>query len=111
MEILIALMRVVLIIGIVCLAILLYWHFRRIKKTIIATLFWIVTFLTSLTPMMQIVQAKVPMNDIPFWYLCLIVVVPMAIIGALFFNPLKPPSYSFDEDDDNDEPFDVPDQV
>ncbi len=111
MAFVIASMRVILIIGIICLSILLYWHFKRIHKPVIATVFWVVIFLTSLTPMMQIVQSGTPVGSIPLWYLCPVVVVPAVIICALFFNPLKPLSYSFDEEDDNEEPFDMPDQV
>ncbi len=111
MAFVIASMQVILVLGIICLAILLYWHFKRINKPVIATIFWVVIFLTSLTPLMQIVQSGTPVGSIPLWYLCPIIVVPAIIINALFFNPLKPQNYNFDEEDDNDEPFEVPDQV
>ncbi len=111
MDTLISLLQLSLTLGIVALAILLFWHLRRIRKPVLALIFWCVMFLTSLTPLMQIIQSGIPFSQISLWYLCPVSIVPIVIIGCYFFNPLKPIAYDFDENENNDEPFEIPDEV
>lgn len=111
MDTLIAILQIVLTLGIVVLSILLFWHLRRIRKPVLALIFWCVMFLTALTPLMQIVQSGVSFSQISLWYLGVICVVPLVIIGCYFINPLKPISYEYNDGDDDDEPFEIPDEV
>lgn len=111
MDTLIALLQLAMMLGIVILSILLFWHLRRIRKPAMAFIFWCVMFLTALTPLMQIVQSGIPFSNVSLWYLCSVCVVPLVIIGCYFVNPLRPITYAFDDDEDDDDPFEMPDQV
>lgn len=111
MDGLIAILQLALTLGVVVLSILLFWHLRRIGKSVLAFIFWCVMLLTALTPLMQIIQSGTPFAQISLWYLCPICVVPMVVIACYFVNPLKPIVYDFDDDEDDDEPFVVPDEV
>lgn len=111
MDTLIAILQLATTLGIVILSILLFWHLRRIRKPVLAFIFWCVMFLTALTPLMQIVQSDASFAQFSLWYLCPVFVVPLVIIGCYFVNPLKPVAYEFDDGDDNEEPFEIPDEV
>ncbi|MEM9573904.1 MAG: hypothetical protein AAF870_01600 [Pseudomonadota bacterium] len=111
MDGVIAILQLAMTLGIIVLSILLFWHLRRIGKSVLAFIFWCVMLLTALTPLMHIAQSGAPISQISLWYLCLICIVPLVIIACYFVNPLKPVTYDFDDDEDSDEPFIVPDEV
>lgn len=111
MDVFIVILQLAMTLGVVVLSILLFWHLRRIRKPVLAFIFWCVMFLTALTPLMQTMQSGVIISNIPLWYLCVVFVVPLVIIGCYFVNPLKPTRYEFEDDHDDDKPFEIPDEV
>ena len=111
LDVLISLLQVAMTLGILVLAVLLFWHLRRIGKSVLAFIFWCVMLMTALTPLMQFIQSGMNFEQITPWFIFIMLMTPAVIIGCYFINPLKPIKYQFEEDDDDDGPFEVPDEV
>lgn len=96
--------------GICVLGIMFFWKFRARGKNVMAWTLWVLAFGYSVSRLWgTIVFSYVAPGVVTVTIGAVSVMVLSAYLAAVFYSPWPP--YQRDDDDEDDTPFEVPDEV